>query len=69
MVRYYLLKSIPVERLRDGPKLSTYEKLKGILEERVRTAPDERAREAAERELHDFVCGTERNAAAADSRR
>lgn len=66
MVRYVIFKSIPAERLHDGPELSTYEKLKGVLEERVKTAPDGRAREAAERELRDFVSATAPKVAAAE---
>lgn len=69
MARYYLPKSIPVERLRDAPKLSTFEKLKGVLEERVQTAPDQRTREAAERELREFVRTGAGKSAAAESRR
>jgi hypothetical protein len=39
----------------DGDELSTYEKLKGILKERVREAIDDKSREAAKRELAAFT--------------
>lgn len=65
MVRYVLLKSIPAERLRSSSELTTFEKLKGILEERVRMAPDEKARAAAELELSEFVRGSKSEASKA----
>lgn len=67
MVRYVLLKSIPAERLRSGSELTTFEKLRGILEERVRTAPDEKARAVAELELRAFVKGAKASRASADN--
>jgi len=40
---------------RDGDELSTYEKLKGALEERVEKAANERERNRAVRDLEEFT--------------
>lgn len=58
MVRYILLKSIPVQPRDDSEgEVPTFEKLKFALEERVRLAQTPREREAAEAELKEFVRG------------
>ncbi|MEE1609968.1 hypothetical protein [Microvirga sp. CF3016] len=61
MTRYYILKSIPIEGPANGDQLSTFDKLRGILEERLRTALDQRARERAELELKEFLKGRRKN--------